>query len=134
MNEDKLLKRIDEVVDKRITQAIEPLKEQLNNLQKQTTTQGKQLDTLGKEARTRGKQLDRVEKQNVAQGGKLDKLEKQSGEQGEKIDILIAESHDTNLLLRGVHDIVKGRYEKNKREIDEIKEHLDMPLTPPFGD
>lgn len=103
MDEDRLIQKIGVVIDEKINKALEnalePIKQTLNE-----------------------------------HSEKLDTLTTTVEEHGEKIDILIAESHDTHELVRGVHDVVKGRYEKNKREIDEIKQHLNLPIIPPFGD
>ena len=55
-------------------------------------------------------------------------------EHTEKIDALTEELHTVHQLADTTVDIVKGRYEKNKREIDEIKDHLNLPKEPYFGD
>lgn len=55
-------------------------------------------------------------------------------EHSEKLDAITAELHDVHQLADTTLDIVKGRYEKNKKEIDEIKDHLDLPKEPYFGE
>ena len=50
-----------------------------------------------------------------------------------KIDALTADMHKVQKLAETTVDIVKARYENNKREIDEIKDHLEMPKQPYFG-
>ncbi len=52
----------------------------------------------------------------------------------EKLDSLTEELHHVHKLADATLDIVKGRYEKNKKKIDEIKTHLNMPINPPFGE
>lgn len=58
-----------------------------------------------------------------------EKLENHSG----KLDAVTAELHQVHQLADATLDVVKGRYEKNKREINEIKEHLNLPKEPYFG-
>lgn len=65
---------------------------------------------------------------------RFEEVNQKFDEVNERLDILTAESHETNQLARGIHDEMIGRYEKNKAEIDEVKKHLKIPLTPPFGD
>lgn len=55
-------------------------------------------------------------------------------EHTEKIDALTEEMFTVHQLASTTLDVVKGRYEKNKREIDEIKDHLNLPKEPYFGD
>lgn len=52
---------------------------------------------------------------------------------GAKIDALVAEMHQVHKLAETTVDIVKARYEKNKKEIDEIKDHLGLSKQPYFG-
>ncbi len=54
-------------------------------------------------------------------------------EHTKKIDALMSELYEVHKLAEATADIVKARYEKNKREIDEIKDHLDLPKKPYFG-
>ncbi|MBI2593776.1 hypothetical protein HYW44_04000 [Candidatus Daviesbacteria bacterium] len=56
------------------------------------------------------------------------------GTHGQKIDALVAEMHEVHKLADTTVDIVKARYEKNKREIDEIKDHLGLPKEPFFAE
>lgn len=51
-----------------------------------------------------------------------------------KIDALTADMHKVQKLAETTVDIVKARYEKNKREIDEIKDHLGLHKEPYFAD
>jgi len=53
---------------------------------------------------------------------------------GRKIDALTADMHVVRKLAETSVDIVKARYEKNKREIDEIKNHLHLPKEPYFAE
>jgi hypothetical protein len=55
-------------------------------------------------------------------------------EHSDKLDSLTAELHQVHTLANATLDIVSARYEKNKREIDEIKDHLGMTKEPYFGE
>lgn len=50
-----------------------------------------------------------------------------------QLEDIIVELHDVHKLARATSDVVMARYEKNKREIDEIKDHLGLPKEPYFG-
>lgn len=50
-----------------------------------------------------------------------------------KIDALVADMHVVRKLAETTVDIVKARYEKNKREIDEVKDRLGLPKEPYFA-
>jgi chromosome segregation ATPase len=54
-------------------------------------------------------------------------------EHGEKLDALTEELHHVRQLADVTVDVVTARYEKNKGEIDEIKDHLHLPKKPYFG-
>ena len=56
------------------------------------------------------------------------------GEHGDKLDAITAELHQVHKLADTTLDVVKGRYEKNKREIDEIKDHLGLQKESYFGE
>lgn len=64
----------------------------------------------------------------------LESVKKTQKEHTEKIDALTEEMFTVHQLASTTLDVVKGRYEKNKREIDEIKDHLNLPKEPYFGD
>lgn len=51
-----------------------------------------------------------------------------------QLEDIIVELHDVHKLARATSDVVMARYEKNKREIDEIKDHLGLPKQPYFGE
>lgn len=51
-----------------------------------------------------------------------------------QIEDIIAELHEVHKLAGMTSDIVMARYEKNKREIDEIKDHLGLPKEPYFAE
>lgn len=51
-----------------------------------------------------------------------------------QIEDIIAELHEVHKLASMTSDIFKARYEKNKREIDEIKDHLGLPKEPYFAE
>ena len=51
-----------------------------------------------------------------------------------KIDALTADMHKVQRLAATTVDIVKARYEKNKREIDETKDHLGLRKEPYFAE
>jgi len=59
----------------------------------------------------------------------FEKLEANS----QKLDTLTAEINQVHKLADATVDIVKGRYEKNKREINEIKDHLKLSKEPYYG-
>lgn len=69
---------------------------------------------------------------------KQGKVQEQQGkilqEQGEKLDALTVEVHQVHQLANVTVDVVVARYEKNKREIDEIKDHLSLTKEPYFGE
>src|SRR5258708_7280777 len=54
------------------------------------------------------------------------------GEHSDKLDSITGELYQVHQLVDTTLDIVKGRYEKNKAEIDEIKDHLGLPKKPYF--
>jgi len=51
-----------------------------------------------------------------------------------QIEDIIVELHEVHRLATATSDIVKARYEKNKREIDEIKDHLGLRKEPYFAE
>ena len=51
-----------------------------------------------------------------------------------KIDALTADMYKVQKLAETTVDIVKARYEKNKREIDETKDHLGLRKEPYFAE
>lgn len=55
-------------------------------------------------------------------------------EHSEKLDSLTEELHHVHQLAVATVDIVTACYEKNKAEIDEIKDHLHLPKKPYFGE
>lgn len=55
-------------------------------------------------------------------------------EHSEHLDDITAELHQVHKLADTTLDVVKARYEKNKREIDEIKDHLGLQKESYFGD
>jgi hypothetical protein len=64
----------------------------------------------------------------------LEPVIKTQQEHTEKIDSLTVELHQVHQLADATLDEVRGRYNKNKKEIDEIKDHLKLPKEPFFGD
>lgn len=64
----------------------------------------------------------------------LGNIKKDLSDVKEDVDTIKAELHQVHQLADVTLDVVKGRYEKNKREIDEIKDHLGLPKEPYFGD
>lgn len=55
-------------------------------------------------------------------------------EHSEKLDAISGELYQVHQLADTTLDVVKGRYEKNKREINEVKDHLGLPKEPYFGE
>ena len=54
-------------------------------------------------------------------------------EHSDKLDSLLGDMIDVQAPTKATFDLVKATYENNRREIDEIKEHLDLPINPsPF--
>lgn len=51
-----------------------------------------------------------------------------------KIDALTADMSKVQKLAETTVDIVKARYEKNKREINEVKDHLGLRKEPQFAE
>ncbi len=64
----------------------------------------------------------------------LEPVKKTQLEHSDKIDAIIVELHQVHKLADATVDLVKGTYEKNKREIDEIKDHLNLSKEPYFGE
>ena len=54
------------------------------------------------------------------------------GEHSRILEDIIVELHEVHELADATSDVVKARYEKNKREIDEIKDHLNLVKDPYF--
>lgn len=65
---------------------------------------------------------------------KLDPVLKTQKEQSEKIDAIIVELHQVHNLADATLDVVKARYEKNKKEINEIKDRLGLQKEPYYGE
>ncbi len=55
--------------------------------------------------------------------GRLDSLEN-------KVDALSGDIEQLHMDVKGIRDQVGMRHDRNKREIDEVKTHLGMPLMP----
>lgn len=55
-------------------------------------------------------------------------------EQGEMLNAVVVELHQVHKLADATLDIVGAKYESTKREIDEIKDHLNLPKNPFFGE
>jgi AmiR/NasT family two-component response regulator len=51
-----------------------------------------------------------------------------------QLEDIIVELNEVHKLAEATSDVVMARYEKNKREIDEIKDHLGLPKLPYFGE
>ncbi len=63
----------------------------------------------------------------------LTKHSKKLDQHSEKLDSITAELGHVHQLADVTLDVVTARYESNKREIDEIKDHLNLPKKPYFG-
>lgn len=64
----------------------------------------------------------------------LEPVIKTQEEHSQKIDAITVELHQVHKLADATLDVVKGRYEKNKREIDEVKDHLGLEKEPYYGE
>lgn len=54
-------------------------------------------------------------------------------EHSDKLDALLGDMIDVQASTKATYDLVKATHENNRREIDEIKEHLGLPINPsPF--
>ena len=54
-------------------------------------------------------------------------------EHSDKLDSLLGDMIDVQAAAKATFDLVKATHENNRREIDEIKGHLDLPINPsPF--
>lgn len=79
--------------------------------------------TLGEHSKILGEHSD-----------KIDSLTGEVSSHSDKLDALAGELSEVHILADATLDIVKARYEKNKQEIDEIKDHLKLPKEPYFGE
>ena len=61
---------------------------------------------------------------------KLDELKETLDEHGEKIDAISGDVEQLLLDVKGIRDDIGLKHQRDKREIDEIKTHLGLPLMP----
>lgn len=59
---------------------------------------------------------------------KLDDLKETLDEHGEKIDAISGDVEQLLLDVKGIRDDIGLKHQRDKREIDEIKTHLGLPL------
>lgn len=116
----KLLRKI-------IREELEPVKK---TQEKHTQTLGEHSKVLAEHTNTLGEHT-RILGEHTKTLGENTKI---LGEHTGKIDSITVELHHVHQLASTTLDVVKGRYENNKREIDEIKDHLHLPKEPFFGE
>lgn len=63
----------------------------------------------------------------------LEPIKETLQENSEDLGSIKAELHQVHQLADATLDEVRGRYEKNKQEIDEVKDHLKLHKSPYFG-
>lgn len=132
MNPDEIRKILKEELQPLIKTQAEFGKTQGEMLKTQTEfgkTQGEMLKTQGEMLKTQGEMLKTQDEFGKTQKNILETLT----EHGEKLDALTEEMHHVHQLADVTVDVVTARYEKNKGEIDEIKDHLHLPKKPYFG-
>ena len=62
MTDNKVLQKIGEIVDKRMTEGLKPVNKRLDGIGEQLTEQGKRLGGVEKQVKTTNSRLRRVEK------------------------------------------------------------------------
>lgn len=103
------------------------IREELEPVKK---TQAKHTHILGKHTQILGEHTKILGKHSKTLGENSKILEEHS----DKLDAITVELHQVHQLADATLDVVQGRYEKNKREIDEIKDHLGFIKEPYFGE
>ena len=117
------------------------LKEELKPVIETQKEQAQTLAEHGKILEDHSGKLDSLSQKQDEQGNKLDFVSQKQDKQAKRLDSLsvksddiIGELHQVHKLTDGTFEVVAARYEKNKREIDEIKDHLGLPKEPYFGE
>lgn len=71
-----------------------------------------------------------IKDQQSVMNEKLDDLQKGVKEMSENVDAARGDIESLHMDVKGIRDKESLFHSRNKREIDEIKTHLEMPLIP----
>lgn len=71
-----------------------------------------------------------IKDQQSVMNEKLDDLKKEVREMSENVDAARGDIESLHMDVKGIRDKEGLFHSRNKREIDEIKTHLEMPLIP----
>ena len=88
------------------------------------------IDMLEMGSRTQITAFYIMKDQQSVMNEKLDNIEKTLREHTDKLDSLAGDMEQVLTELKSTHDEIGLWHQRDKRELDEIKTHLNLPLIP----